>query len=71
MSNQISEAQYNKKTKFIHSNKLAGFLIMAGCRLIKVKKNLKNSFFNYNFFIDFVLCDYTPVIDKLIIYNLK
>jgi hypothetical protein len=41
-----------KKTKIIHSNKLAGFLLMAGCKLLEVKTNLKNEMFNIYVFID-------------------
>jgi hypothetical protein len=41
-----------KKTKIIHSNKLAGFLLMSGCKLLEVKTNLKNEMFNIYVFID-------------------
>jgi hypothetical protein len=41
-----------KKTKIIHSNKLAGFLLMSGCKLLEVKANLKNPIFNIYVFVD-------------------
>ena len=48
----VKTNQKLRKTKYIHSNKLAGFLVMAGCKLLKIKPNLKNSIFNIYIFVD-------------------
>ena len=46
MSNEIS------KTKIIHSNRLAGYLLLGGCKLISIIPNLKNALYNVYIFLN-------------------
>jgi len=48
----MTEDNLTAKTKIIHSNKVAGYLLMSGCKLISIKPNLKNPLFNVYIFIN-------------------